>query len=132
MWARRFASCWCSRRFQAELINRGTSDAALTLTIYGSGETPEVINHTTGARIVVSKQIAVGERLMIRTDPLALSCKLIRGDGSEEDAFGYLDPSLAISAFVLIPGTNAIEYRPSTASVNSRVELLWQSCYEGV
>ena len=121
-----------SRRFRAELVNRGTSDAAVTMTIYGTGETPEVINHTTGARIAVSRRIAVGEKLVICTDPRALSCTLMRGDGSEEDAFGYLDPSLAVSAFVLIPGTNAVEYRPSVASTGSRVEIAWQSCYEGV
>lgn len=121
-----------SRRFKAELVNRGTSDAAVTMTIYGTGETPEVINHTTGARIAVSKQIAVGEKLVICTDPLALSCRLIGKDGKEEDAFGYLNPSLAISAFVLIPGTNLVEYRPNVPSLDSRVEIAWQSCYEGV
>ena len=53
-------------------------------------------------------------------------------DGKEEDAFGYLNPSLAISAFVLIPGTNLVEYRPNVPSLDSRVEIAWQSCYEGV
>ena len=121
-----------TRRFKANLVNRGTADAAVTMTIYGTGETPEVVNHTTGARIAVSRQIAVGEKLVISTNPMALSCTLIRRDGSEEDAFGYLDPSLAVSAFVLIPGSNEIEYRPSVVSTGSRVEIEWQSCYEGV
>jgi len=121
-----------SRRFTAALVNRGTADAPVTMTIYGTGETPAIVNRTTGARIAVSKQIATGEKLVIRTDPLNLSCILIRTDGSQEDAFGYLDPTLAVSAFVLIPGTNEVEYVPSVASTGSCVEIAWQSCYEGV
>lgn len=121
-----------ARRFNAEIVNRGTADAPVTITIYGTGETPVLINHTTGARIAVDRQIAVGERLVIRTQPSALSCTLIRADGGQEDAFGYLDPTLAVSAFVLIPGTNAVEYVPSVVSTGSCVEIEWQSCYEGV
>lgn len=121
-----------SRRFTAALVNRGTADASVTLTIYGTGEAPKVINHTTGAGIEISRQIAMGEKIIICTDPKALSCTLVRKDGSREDAFGYLNPSLAVSAFVLIPGTNEVEYVPSVVSTGSCVEMTWQSCYEGV
>ena len=121
-----------ARRFQAALVNRGTADAPVTMTIYGTGEKPKLVNHTTGACIEVSRQIAVGERLVICTDPKALSCTLVRADASQEDAFGYLNPMLAVSAFVLIPGANELEYVPSVASTGSCVEIAWQSCYEGV
>ncbi|MBQ7825331.1 MAG: phage tail family protein [Clostridia bacterium] len=121
-----------SRRFRAALVNRGTVDAPVMMTINGTGETPTIINHTTGAAIAVGRQIATGEKLVIHTDPAALSCILIRTDGTQEDAFGYLDPSVAVSAFVLVPGTNEVEYVPSAASTGSCVEIEWKSCYEGV
>lgn len=121
-----------SRRFRAALVNRGTADAPVMMTINGTGETPTIINHTTGAAIAVGRQIATGEKLVIHTDPAALSCMLIRTDGTQEDAFGYLDPSAAVSAFVLIPGSNEVEYIPSAASTGSFVEIEWKSCYEGV
>lgn len=121
-----------SRRFRASLQNSGTADAPMTITIYGTGETPSIVNHTTGAQIIVSQVIVTGERLVIHTDPQALSCELHKADGTVEDAFGYLDPSVAVSAFVLVPGVNDVEYKPSVASTGSRVEIAWRSYYEGV
>jgi len=121
-----------SRRFGATLVNGGTADAPLAITIYGTGETPTVVNHTTGAKIVVSRTVSAGERLAISTDPMKLTCVLYKADGTTEDAFGYLDPSIAVSAFVLVPGENEIEYVPSVASNDSRLELIWRNVFEGV
>lgn len=121
-----------ARRFRIEVVNRGTADTPVSITIHGTGEAPTLVNHTTGARIEVSRMIATGEQLVINTDPAALSCILVRKDGTQEDAFGYLAPTLAISAFVFVPGTNEVEYVPSVVSVGSRVEIEWKSCYEGV
>ena len=121
-----------SRRFKGTLTNDGTADAPIEITIYGTGETPAIVNHTTGARIVVSRVVANGERLVINTDPQKLTCVLHKADGSTEDAFGYLDPSIAVSAFVLAPGDNEVEYVPSVTSRQSRVEITWHSYFEGV
>lgn len=120
------------RKFSAGLRNDGTADAPMRITIYGTGESPKLINRTTGAQIIVSRMVSSGERLEINTDPMALTCRLHRADGAVEDAFGYLDPSIAVSAFVLTPGENQIEYVPSVASGESRVEIVWQNVYEGV
>ena len=73
-----------------------------------------------------------GEQLVICTDPRNLSCRILRADAEEEDAFGYLDPSAAVSAFLLAPGVNDVEYVPSVVSLGSRMEIRWRSCYEGV
>lgn len=121
-----------SRRFRTTLNNDGTAEAPMTITIYGTGETPTLVNHTTGAKVIVSSTIATGERLVIHTDPAALVCELHKEDGTTEDAFGYLDPSVAVSAFLLAPGANDVEYMPSVASTGSRVEIAWRSCYEGI
>ena len=121
-----------TRLFTGELRNDGTVDAPVKMTIYGTGEMPTIVNHTTGAKVIVRHLIETGARLEINTDPDALSCVLIGPDGEETDAFGYLDADTAISAFVLIPGTNDVEYIPSLPSQESRVEIAWQSMYEGV
>ena len=121
-----------ARRFRVALTNEGTADAPVTMVLHGTGETPTVVNHTTGARIVVSRTVSAGEQLVIRTDPRDLSCQIIRTDGDTEDAFGYLDPSAAVSAFLLAPGVNDVEYVPSVVSLESRMEIRWRSCYEGV
>lgn len=121
-----------SRKFRVEAVNEGTAAAPLDITIYGTGETPTLINHTTGAQIVIERKIATGERLIIHTDPQALSCVLVHENGETEDAFGYLNPAAAVSAFMLVPGANDVEYLPSVASTGSRVELVWRARYEGV
>ena len=56
----------------------------------------------------------------------------MRADGETQDAFGYLDASVAVSAFLLSPGVNEVEYVPSVASGGSRMEISWHSRYEGV
>ena len=121
-----------TRLFVAEMRNEGTVDAPVKITIYGTGEKPKVVNHTTGAMIIVDHEIADGARLEINTHPDELSCVLVGVDGKETDAFGYLDADTAISAFSLIPGTNEVEYLPSVPSVGSRMEMEWHSMYEGV
>ncbi|MBQ7885494.1 MAG: phage tail family protein [Clostridia bacterium] len=121
-----------ARRFKGMLVNSGTADAPMEIAIYGTGETPTLVNHTTGAKIVVSRVVANGERLVIGTDPQALTCELHGADGVIEDAFGYLDPSIAVSSFLLTPGNNEVEYVPSVVSKQSRVEIRWHAYYEGV
>ena len=121
-----------TRLFTGELRNAGTVDSPVQIVIHGTGEAPLLVNHTTGAQIAVNHVIETGGRLEINTDPDALSCVLIHADGTEEDAFGYLDAETAISAFLLKPGANQVEYMPSVPSTGSRVEISWYSMYEGV
>ena len=121
-----------TRLFEDNLSNDGTVDAPMEITIYGTGETPKLVNHTTGAQLVVETPVATGSRLVINTDPDELSCVLIGPDGTQTDAFGYLDPSVAVSAFLLAPGINRIEYMPSIPSKGSRVDIVWRTMYEGV
>lgn len=121
-----------TRLFTGELRNEGTADSPVRVTIHGTGETPTLVNHTTGAQIAINRVIETGARLEIDTDPDAISCTLIHADGTKEDAFGYLDAETAISAFLLQPGANEVEYIPSVPSTGSMVEIVWHSMYEGV
>ena len=120
------------RDFSQTARNAGAVDAPVRITIEGTGEMPTLYNHTTGARITVARVIARGEQLIIDTDPTHLTVKVADASGQEENAFGYLDASLAITAFGLRPGDNLIEYAPSVVSNESRVTLRWHKRYEGV
>ena len=93
---------------------------------------PTLFNHTTGGKITVSRVIARGERLIIDTDPTTLTAKVIKANGEEENAFGYLSSSLAVTTFGLRPGDNLIEYPPSVVSTESRVTVRWRARCEGV
>lgn len=120
------------RDFSRTARNAGAVDAPVHIEIEGTGEAPALYNRTTGAELAISRVIARGERLVIDTDPANLSVTVVRGDGTGENAFGYLDASLAVTAFVLRPGDNRIEYVPSVTSNDSRVTLRWRTLYEGV
>ena len=87
---------------------------------------------STGARIAVSRPVAVGERLIIDTDPDVLSVVVRAADGTETPAHGYLSLDSSLTGFVLRPGPNNIEYLPSRPSLLSRVELQWSARLEGV
>lgn len=120
------------RNFSAVAHNAGTVSTPVTIVITGAGEKPSIINMTTGAKISLSRQLAVGETLTVHTAPDTLSVTVRKVDGQEESAFGYLDEAVTISAFVLIPGDNKLVYAPSELSPLSRAEVRWRTREEGV
>jgi len=128
----RFPIRFGTRMFMGRAVNAGHSSTPVRITIYGSGETPSLVNHTTGAKITVSRPVAAGETLLINTDPEALSVVVRALDGTETPAHGYLSLETPLEGFVLRRGPNAIEYVPNQPSNLSRVELRWSSRLEGV
>lgn len=121
-----------SSSFVKSVKNEGGADAPVSIVIYGTGETPTIKNHTTGAQITIERAIASGERLEISTDPEALSCVHVLTDGTREDAWGYISAESEVAGFTLTPGENAVEYIPSQTASGSRVEMRWHALYEGV
>ena len=128
----RFPIRFGSRRFSGVALNAGHADAPVRITIHGSGETPTLVNHTTKARLTVSRPVATGERLLIDTDPEALSVTVRSASGVETPAHGYLSLDTPLVEFVLRAGPNNIEYMPNQPSSLSRVELEWIPRLEGV
>ena len=121
-----------SRRFSGLAVNAGQAEVPVRIAIVGSGETPTLVNHSTGARLTVSRPVATGETLRIDTAPETLSVMVRRADGSEEAAHGYLSLDTALLGFSLRRGENEIEYLPSEPSILSSVELSWNTRLEGV
>ena len=65
-------------------------------------------------------------------DPAALAVTLTHADGSEENAFGYLDPLSSVAAFGLRPGENDVEYVPVGDRSRSVIRVRWYDTFEGV
>ena len=114
------------------VTNEGSAFAPCVVTVEGSGETPALVNRTTGAALRLTSPLPYGERLTIRTDPAALAVTLTREDGSAENAFGYLDPLSSVAAFGLRPGENDIEYVPTGDRSRSVIRVRWYDTFEGV
>lgn|GEM_PF-1124398 len=112
--------------------NGGHVNAPVIIEIAGSGESPKLVNHTTGAIIEVTRAVAFGEKLTIDTNPDDPSVTLTQTDGTEISAYGYLGPQSAATEFFLRPGVNDIEYLPSAPNTESRVTLKWRGFLEGV
>ena len=121
-----------SQVFQMRVTNEGSAFAPCVVTVEGSGETPALVNRTTGAALRLTSPLPYGERLTIQTDPAALAVTLTREDGSGENAFGYLDPLSSVAAFGLRPGENDIEYVPTGDRSRSVIRVRWYDTFEGV
>lgn len=121
-----------SQVFQMRVVNEGSAFAPCVVTVEGSGETPAMENRSTGALLRMVAPLATGERLTINTDPAALSATLTHADGSGENAFGYLDPTSALSDFGLRPGENELVYLPAGDRSRSVIRVSWHDTFEGV
>lgn len=118
--------------FHMRVTNEGSAFAPCVITVEGSGETPALVNHSTGAALTMVSPLPYGERLTVSTDPSALAVSLTRADGGEENAFGYLDPLSSVAAFGLRPGENDIEYVPGGDRSRSVIRIRWYDTFEGV
>lgn len=121
-----------SRNFANTIDYAGQVPTPVEIVIYGTGETPELENRTTGKRISIKRVVAKGEALHIGTDENDLYVNLVQADGTVIPAYGYLTPDSALSEFVLQPGENIIEYLPSIVDQGSRAVLSWYERLEGV
>ncbi len=121
-----------NRSFAQTLVNAGHGAAPVEISIWGKGETPVLLNQSTGRRIALASPLPVGDVLTLRTDPARLRAAVTHPDGTTENAFGYLDPGTSLSAFTLRPGENRIVYRPGGEQTQSVVHINWYDCYEGV
>ena len=120
------------RGFHGTANNCGQVPTPLRIEIAGAGETPKLVNHTTGAAIVVSRAIAHGDVMEIDTDPGALSVMIRTSQGEAVPAHGYLTPGSSLTDVTLRPGPNELEYSPSVPSFESLVHIRWMPRMEGV
>lgn len=121
-----------SRAFRQTVVNNGHVDAPVEVTVWGKGETPVLLNRSTGRRIAFAAPLPDGDVLRVRTDPARLSATVTHPNGTTENAFGYLDAATSLSAFTLRPGENELVYRPGGEQTQSVVHIEWFDTYEGI
>ena len=121
-----------NRGFFGAALNGGQVAAPALIEIAGSGETPTLVNHTTGASITVARAVATGDLLVIDTDPEVLSVVIRTAQGEQIPAHGYLGLDSSLTDFTLRPGINQLEYKPSAPSIGSQVRIRWTPRMEGV
>jgi hypothetical protein len=121
-----------SSAFSALADVGGSANAPVVITIRGSGEAPAIINRTTGAQISLARQLASGETLIIDTNPDALRVVIQHADGTQENAFSFLESAGAVSDFYLAPGVNRVDYVPDEVTASSYASVSWKTLFEGV
>lgn len=121
-----------SREFKKTLENLGQVRAPVTIEVIGQGETPLILNHSTGAKIGLTRPLPEGHTLYIDTDAASLRVTVADAHGVSQNAFGFLSPDTSLAAFTLRPGLNEIEYIPGGAAAMSRITIEWYELYEGV
>ncbi len=121
-----------SRDFSAEAVNGGQTSAPVRIWIHGAGETPALVNRTTGADIRLTGPLPMGSVLHVNTDPDALEATLTDAAGETRNAFGLVDVSHPISLFDLRSGINEIVYEPGGDSSQTVIEMRWYDRFEGV
>lgn len=93
---------------KVNIFNNGHVATPVKILFVGSADNPCVTNLTTGKFIKVNKTLLSDEKLEITTDYGNKKVTLIKGDGSRENAFHYID--LNSEFWNLETGDNLVEY----------------------
>lgn len=125
-----FAISFASMKNETLLTNTGSVPSPLEITILGPATNPRILNVTTGEEILLQHLIGAGEKLIIQTRRGNKSVTLVREDGTQEDAFHYLDTRSVF--FQLIPGANLLKYSSRDESEQTQVLLKYRELFAGV
>ncbi len=128
----KFPISFGKRNFEVEAENKGSINTPVEISIHGQGETPSILNASTGKRIKLKSPVPVGYTLKINTDKNKLSVRLVDTEGVSVNAFGMLDPQEPVSEFVLKVGLNKIVYEHGAEAALSKIEIKWYTSHEGV
>ena len=120
------------RDFSRDAYNTGHVDAPVQIWIVCKGETPRLVNSSTGTAIAMSSAVPEGYTIYLNTDPAQLDARITDPDGNESGAFGRLSLDTPLAEFVLRPGLKKLVYESGGASARSICRVRWRSAYEGV
>ncbi len=127
----RFPLRFAAREAEVRLQNSGHVRTPVRIIAKGEGEKPSIVNQTTGKRISFIAPLPEGTEMEINTDPSDLFVRL-RHNGTESNAFGYLEVSTPLTEFYLAPGPNLVAYESGSASQKTAVDIYWRDRFEGV
>lgn len=121
-----------SKVFVCRVSNGGNAGASAEIQISGAGESPALLNESTGKILRLVQPLPPGDTLRVDTDPARLQARILHADGSEENGFGLLNPESAVAGFGLQAGENRLRYIPDGDGSRSVIRVRWYDCWEGV
>jgi hypothetical protein len=111
-------------------MNNGDVPTSVNIDFYGPAVNPVVTNNTTGEFIQVNRTLAETDKLIINTEFGKKRVEIIRGDGSIENAFGWID--LDSTFFQLQLGANELQYESNDDSTKARVMISYKNRFLGI
>lgn len=121
-----------SRDYSKDAVNAGHVNAPVEIWIECKGETPRLVNRSTGHAIELSGPVPTGNTLYIRTDPAHLDATLTDAGGVVTPAFGRLSLDTPMAEFYLRPGLNSLVYETGGEGSTSVIRVRWRPMFEGV
>jgi hypothetical protein len=118
--------------FTKEVSNAGQVNAPVEVWIECKGETPKLINESTGAVLMLAGPVSTGNTLYINTDPARLEATITDAEGNVTGAFGRLSLDTSVADFFLRPGLNKLVYDTGGEIPQSVIRVRWRPAYEGV
>ncbi|WP_309479076.1 phage tail family protein [Brevibacillus agri] len=126
----RLGSRFSIRGSKLTFQNTGDVDTPIEVQFKGSCIGPKITNLTTGEFIKVNKPLLAGETLVITTAFGSKRVEIVKGDGTRENAFNWID--LESTFWQMIPGSNTISYSTDDGANNVTVCLKWKNRFLGV
>ncbi len=120
------------RNFVMNVSNAGQCASPVEVYIYGHGETPSLVNETTGQALRLTSALPTGSVLYANSDPAFLRAIVTDSAGIQTNAFGFLSMNDPLSRFVLEPGINTLSYESNSDSNQTEIIIRWYDRYEGV
>ena len=121
-----------SKVFVCRVSNGGNAGASAEIQISGAGESPALLNESTGKILRLVQPLPPGDTLRVDTDPARLQARILHADGSEENGFGLLSPESAVAGFGLQAGENRLREQPHRDRSPSLIPVPWDDSGEGV
>jgi hypothetical protein len=115
---------------KATVDNQGHDEAPIEIQIIGYVKNPKILNKTTGEHILINREIAIGEKLIITTCFNNRKVLKINNDGTTSNVIHWMD--LSSTFFQLQIGINEIEYSADAGEDQSNVTISWRNRYVGI
>ena len=121
--------------YLAEVDNDSNDDLPIEMLMEGGAVNPVITNKTTGEFIKLTKDIPVGEKLYVNTNPEELEVSLIYIDPSTNkekriNAYGYLTADSTL--LKMKPGTNELTFTSDDETKKVKIKITIYKRYAGV
>lgn len=115
---------------ERNIYNSGDVKTPIEAYFKGPAVMPTIYKKDTGEYIRLKKDISAGETLYINTGFRTKAVRIIKEDGTSEDAWDYLD--MTSTFFWLDPGDNMVSYSHTGTERTTGVEVRYKERFIGI